>query len=294
MLCGIVGHRVPRPRSQRACGSGAEERRTEAEAPSDDEVPEAHRPDRRGRARAAGGHHRRRCDGRGGSGHPPRPRHSASARAARRAARPPHPASHATNPIATAARYLGIAPARLRAQLRSGESLAQVAEATPGRSLSGLTAAVLAAREARLGTQLASGRLTEAQRQKQASTLSQRVDEQLSRPGPATANTSLTWAARYLGAQPAPAARGRALGRVPGRGRRSGAQVHQRADRGDRRRRTSPPGRAPRQRQHQPGAGAEPARGPHPAGHARGSEDARGAALSRSRAVRVASYTEPR
>ncbi len=136
----------------------------------------------------------------GGSGHPPRPRHSASARAARRAARPSHPASHATNPIATAARYLGIAPPRLRAQLRSGESLAQVAEATPGRSLSGLTAAVLAAREARLGTQLASGRLTEAQRQNRLSTLSQRVDEQLSRPGPATANTSLTWAARYLGA----------------------------------------------------------------------------------------------
>jgi hypothetical protein len=46
--------------------------------------------------------------------------------------------------------YLGITPAQLRADLRSGKSLAQIAEATAGKSAAGLSSAILAAADQRL------------------------------------------------------------------------------------------------------------------------------------------------
>ena len=199
MLWAIVGHVSPVPI---AAGTRERSRGTprEAEQWSDDEVPEAHRHDRRCNPRGARGHHGRRRDRRRRRrASPPHPRRGPSARAQRRAARSQPAAGHASNPIAAAARYLGLAPARLRAELRSGDSLAQIAEATPGKSLGGLTTAVLVARQARLASQLASGRLTEAQQHGRLATLAQRTSEQLSRPGPATATASLKWAARYLG-----------------------------------------------------------------------------------------------
>jgi hypothetical protein len=48
-----------------------------------------------------------------------------------------------------AASYLGLSPRELRDQLRSGKSLAQVANSTPGKSEAGLVAALLAAAKAR-------------------------------------------------------------------------------------------------------------------------------------------------
>ncbi len=53
---------------------------------------------------------------------------------------------------ATAAHYLVIAPAQLRAQLRSGETLAQIASATPSKSSAGLLSALVAAKTARLSS----------------------------------------------------------------------------------------------------------------------------------------------
>ena len=52
--------------------------------------------------------------------------------------------------LSTAAGYLGVAPAQLQTQLRSGKTLAQIAAATPGKSEAGLIAAIVAIRQAKL------------------------------------------------------------------------------------------------------------------------------------------------
>ncbi|HEY1449960.1 MAG TPA: hypothetical protein VGF47_03340 [Solirubrobacteraceae bacterium] len=54
------------------------------------------------------------------------------------------------HPGAIVAHYLGIAPARLRAQLYSGKTLAQIASATPAKSSAGLLDALVAAKAKRL------------------------------------------------------------------------------------------------------------------------------------------------
>jgi hypothetical protein len=57
------------------------------------------------------------------------------------------PASHhrTRGALAAAATYLGSSPAQLRSELRSGKSLAQIADATSGKSQAGLIAALEAA-----------------------------------------------------------------------------------------------------------------------------------------------------
>ncbi len=50
--------------------------------------------------------------------------------------------------VQLAAEYLGISRAELRRRLRSGETMAEVADSTPGKSAAGLTAALLAPRRA--------------------------------------------------------------------------------------------------------------------------------------------------
>jgi hypothetical protein len=54
--------------------------------------------------------------------------------------------------LATAAGYLGVSPAQLTSELATGNSLAQIADATSGKSAAGLTEALVAARKARLST----------------------------------------------------------------------------------------------------------------------------------------------
>jgi hypothetical protein len=75
----------------------------------------------------------------GRTSHPPRAQRS-HPRAAQRTGRD----------VRAASSYLGVPAAQLQAQLRSGKSLAQVAQATRGRSVSGLVAAVIAERRGRL------------------------------------------------------------------------------------------------------------------------------------------------
>jgi hypothetical protein len=62
--------------------------------------------------------------------------------------------------IAAAARYLGLRPAAVRHQLTHGRTLAQIAEATPGRSAAGVLAALLAVRTAALHRATAAGTIT--------------------------------------------------------------------------------------------------------------------------------------
>jgi hypothetical protein len=76
--------------------------------------------------------------------------------------------------------YLGITPAQLRTELRSGKSLAQIAVAH-GRTAAGLKAAILAKVKARLDRAVASKRLTAAQEQRVLDRLSGHLDQLLDR-----------------------------------------------------------------------------------------------------------------
>lgn len=76
---------------------------------------------------------------------------------------------------ALAAGYLGVAPARLKAQLRSGETLAQVADATAGKSQAGLVDALVAPRRSKLAVATAAGRLTQARQAKRLARLDKRM-----------------------------------------------------------------------------------------------------------------------
>jgi hypothetical protein len=80
-----------------------------------------------------------------------------------------------------AAQYLGISAAALRSDLRSGKSLAQIASATPGRSVAGLKAAIETAVKARLTKAASGGLLTSEQAQERLGRLSNRIDSLLQR-----------------------------------------------------------------------------------------------------------------
>jgi ribosomal protein L10 len=65
--------------------------------------------------------------------------------------------------VNAAAGYLGVTPGQLRAELKSGRTLAQIANATPGKSADGLVQALVAAAKARLDAAVAAGKITAAQ-----------------------------------------------------------------------------------------------------------------------------------
>src|SRR5437879_2281452 len=69
-----------------------------------------------------------------------------------RAARPAHAFARlgGGRDLSTAASYLGVSTAQLAGKLNSGQSLAEIADATPGRSAAGLTDALVTAKRAAL------------------------------------------------------------------------------------------------------------------------------------------------
>jgi hypothetical protein len=75
-----------------------------------------------------------------------------------------------------AAGYLGVSPTRLREELSSGETLAQIADATSGKSSAGLRDALVSARKERLAHRVARGKLTRAR----AARSEQRLDKRMS------------------------------------------------------------------------------------------------------------------
>jgi hypothetical protein len=77
---------------------------------------------------------------------------------------------------AAAAGYLGSTPTQLRTQLRAGESLAQIARATPGKSKAGLVAALVAAKQKRIAAHVATHRLTQARAARRERRLRARID----------------------------------------------------------------------------------------------------------------------
>lgn len=83
--------------------------------------------------------------------------------------------STAARPGSVAAGYLGVAPAQLKSALRGGRTLAQVADATTGRSQSGLVDALVAAKRSRLARASASGQLTKARQARRLAGLHRRM-----------------------------------------------------------------------------------------------------------------------
>ncbi len=77
--------------------------------------------------------------------------------------------------LAAAATYLGISQSALLTQLQSGKTLAQVAEATSGKSTAGLVAALVAAEKSELAAAVKAGDLTQAQADQIATGLEARV-----------------------------------------------------------------------------------------------------------------------
>lgn len=83
-----------------------------------------------------------------------------------------------------AAKYLGLSPAELRAQLRKGESLADVAKAE-GKSVDGLEQALVVAAKTDLDKAVADGDLTQQQADAMLKRLTEHVDELVQGKGPA-------------------------------------------------------------------------------------------------------------
>jgi nitroreductase len=79
--------------------------------------------------------------------------------------------------LAAAASYLGVTPAALRADLRSGKTLAAIADATSGKSAAGLVAALVADAKAKLAAAASAGRLTQTQSDRIAATLQEHLTE---------------------------------------------------------------------------------------------------------------------
>ena len=76
-----------------------------------------------------------------------------------------------------AASYLGTTAASLLTQLQAGKTLAQVATATNGKSTAGLVAALVAAEKTEIAAAVTSGKLTQAQADQIAPTLTQRFTD---------------------------------------------------------------------------------------------------------------------
>jgi len=79
----------------------------------------------------------------------------------------------------SAAAYLGVSAAQLRAKLRSGKSLAQIADATSGKSATALIDALVAAKEAEVKAARASGALGASAADKYLSKLRRHVTRQV-------------------------------------------------------------------------------------------------------------------
>jgi hypothetical protein len=78
--------------------------------------------------------------------------------------------------------YLGLTPAQLHSQLRAGRTLAQIANATTGKSAGGLVAAIVAARQGRLDAASAAGKLSKTEADARTAALTKRVTRMVNKP----------------------------------------------------------------------------------------------------------------
>lgn len=83
--------------------------------------------------------------------------------------------------LPASARYLGVSVSQLRAQLEAGRSLAQIADATPGRSAAGLIDTRVRAREADIKAAASAGRTNRARAAALLASLRGRITEEVQR-----------------------------------------------------------------------------------------------------------------
>lgn len=81
---------------------------------------------------------------------------------------------HGGDDFTAAANYLGVTEAALATQLQAGKTLAQVADATSGKSAAGLIDALVAAEKTEIAAAVTAGRLTQAQADQILPTLKER------------------------------------------------------------------------------------------------------------------------
>jgi hypothetical protein len=94
------------------------------------------------------------------------------------------PAGRAHDDLSVAATYLGLSETDLQTTLRSGKTLAQVANATDGKSADGLIDALAAAAKKHIAADVTSGRLTQEQADTILAGLKQHVTARVNSTGP--------------------------------------------------------------------------------------------------------------
>jgi hypothetical protein len=86
--------------------------------------------------------------------------------------------------LSAAATYLGLTASELQTKLQDGKTLAQVADATDGKSADGLVDVLVAAATKNIAADVSSGRLTEEQADQIESGLKQQITNRVTSPGP--------------------------------------------------------------------------------------------------------------
>jgi hypothetical protein len=86
--------------------------------------------------------------------------------------------------LSAAATYLGLTESELQTKLQNGTTLAQVANATGGKSADGLVDALVAAAEKNIAADVSSGRLTQSQADQIESGLRQQITNRVNSTGP--------------------------------------------------------------------------------------------------------------
>ena len=84
---------------------------------------------------------------------------------------------------AAAATYLGTTAADLETKLRAGQTLAQIANATPGKSRDGLVAALIADATAKIDAAQTAGKITADQATQQKANLATRIAQEVDNAG---------------------------------------------------------------------------------------------------------------
>jgi len=108
--------------------------------------------------------------------------------------------------LSVAATYLGLTESELQTKLRSGQTMAAVANATDGKSADGLIDALVAAAKKNIAADVSSGRLTQSQADQILAGLKQHVTARVNSTGPPAGpygrggpHGGLDAAATYLG-----------------------------------------------------------------------------------------------
>jgi len=94
------------------------------------------------------------------------------------------PLGRAHDDLSVAATYLGLSDTELQTKLRSGKTLAQIANAIDGKSASGLIDVLVAAANTNIAADVSSGRLTQSQADDILAGLKQHITARVNSTGP--------------------------------------------------------------------------------------------------------------